>query len=68
MEGSSLKDSNQSPKIKGGFILLFVALLLLLTALLYPAFKPEMVQFSNDGPYGVISSDVWKLPGTFLGQ
>ena len=68
MEGSSLKNSNQSPKIKGGFILLFAALLLLLTALLYPAFKPEMVQFSNDGPYGVISSDVWKLPGTFLGQ
>lgn len=68
MEGSSLKDSNQSPKIKGGFIFLFVALLLLLTTLLYPAFKPEMVQFSNDGPYGVISSDVWKLPETFLGQ
>ena len=68
MEASNLKDSNQSPKIKGGLILLFVALFLLLTALLYPALKPEMVQFSNDGPYGVISSDVWKLPGTFLGQ
>ena len=68
MEGNSSKNINQSPKIKGGFFLLSGVLLVLLVALLYPAFKSEMVQFSNNGPYGVISSDVWKLPGTFLGQ
>lgn len=53
---------------KGGLFVLLLAILIPLIALLYPVFNPDNVQFSNDGPYGVISSDVWKLPQTFLGQ
>ena len=68
MEDFNLKDSSQPLKMRGGLFILAGVLIALLIVLLYPAFRADTVQFSNDGPYGVISSDVWKLPGTFLGQ
>lgn len=68
MDDSKMKKNDSSLKDKGGFFILTAVLLVLLCALLYPVFAPENVQFSNDGPYGVISSDTWKLPQTFLGQ
>ena len=64
MDDSKMKKNDSSLKDKGGFFILTAVLLVLLCALLYPVFAPENVQFSNDGPYGVISSDTWKLPQT----
>lgn len=68
MDDSNLRQPTRPQKVRGGLFILTGALLILLCALLYPAFQAESVQFSNDGPYGVISSDIWKLPQTFLGQ
>ncbi|MBI5384904.1 MAG: YfhO family protein [Verrucomicrobia bacterium] len=51
----------------GGFFLLLACLVATLSFLFSASFDPGQALFANDGPYGVLMSNTYKLPGGFMG-
>ena len=52
---------------RGGFLLLLLCLLAILSFLFFPSFNLDQALFANDGPYGVQMSLYLRPPGSFFG-
>lgn len=56
-----------SPRTFGPFLAASLVLAVILALLFSGSFRPLQVVFSNDGPLGVLKSDVYKMPDPWTG-